>query len=153
MYRPFVAVMRSRTISFLVLTSLCAFLSLNIPANAQLPAESQNPLLAEPHDRITSFVDDEQTVTLHGNRHPLAIPQYDTGAVAADFPMDRMVLTLLPDETQQETLDQLLEEQHDPESPYYHQWLTPQQYGEIFGGSEDDLAQVTGWLQGHGMTV
>jgi len=153
MYRPFVAVMRSRTISSLVLTSLCAFLSLNIPANAQLPAESQNPLLAEPHDRITSFVDDEQTVTLHGNRHPLAIPQYDTGAVAADFPMDRMVLTLLPDETQQETLDQLLEEQHDPESPYYHQWLTPQQYGEIFGVSEDDLAQVTGWLQGHGMTV
>src|SRR6202167_4367499 len=67
--------------------------------------------------------------------------------------MGRVVLPLLPDDTQQEALDQLLEEQHDPESPYYHQWLTPQQYGEIFGVSEDDLAQVTGWLQGHGMTV
>src|ERR1700691_6613982 len=67
--------------------------------------------------------------------------------------MGRVVLPLLPDDTQQEALDQLLEEQHDPESSFYHQWLTPQQYGEIFGVSEDDLAQVTGWLQGHGMTV
>ena len=50
--------------------------------------------------------------------------------------MERMLLTLLPDATQQDALNQLLEAQHDPDSPYYHQWLTPEQYGERFGISE-----------------
>jgi pseudomonalisin len=146
-------VMRTRMISLLVLASLTAFLSLEIPAHAQLPRESANPMLAEPRDRITSYVDDERIVTLHGNRHPLAIPQYDAGAVSPEYRMDRMVLTLLPDDSQQEALVQLLEGQHDPESPYYHQWLTPEQYGQRFGVSEDDATQVTSWLQTHGMTV
>jgi subtilase family serine protease len=145
--------MRARTISLLVLASLIAFVSLEISAHAQLPRESANPMLTEPRDRITSFVDDEQIVTLHGNRHPLAIPQYDAGAVSPEYRMDRMVLTLLPDDSQQEALIQLLEGQHDPESPYYHQWLTPEQYGQRFGVSEADAEQVTSWLQTHGMTV
>lgn len=145
--------MRSRTSSSLVLTTLFAFLSLNATVNAQLAPDLPNPMIAQTDDRITTFVDDEQTVTLHGNRHPLAIPLYDTGAVSPDFPMDRMLLTLLPDNSQQAALAQLLEAQHDSESPYYHQWLTPAQYGERFGVSEDDLAQITSWLQSHGMTV
>src|ERR1039458_8255885 len=92
-------------------------------------------------------------VTLHGNMHPLALAQYDAGAVAPDYPMEHMLLTLLPDATQQDALNQLVDGQHNPESPYYHQWLTPEQYGERFGVSDADVAQVTGWLQGHGMEV
>ena len=160
MSRSLATFVRSHAISFLVSTTLFlfAFLSADTPAKAQLSPDPINPQFtqppfAQPQNRITSFVDDEQTVTLHGNRHPLALPQYDTGAVSPDFPMDRMLLTLLPDDAQQDTLDQLLEAQHNPESPYYHQWLTPEQYGEQFGVSEDDAAQVIGWLQTHGMTV
>jgi pseudomonalisin len=144
-------VMRISAISLLVLASLAVFLSLEIPAHAQLP--SSNPMLAEPRDRITGFVDDAQLVTLHGNRHPLAVPRYDTGAVSPEYRMERMVLTLLPDDSQQEALTKLLEEQHDPESPNYHQWLTPEQYGQRFGVSEADAEQVTSWLQTHGITV
>jgi len=146
-------VMRTRMISLLVLASLTAFLSLEIPAHAQLPRESANPMLAEPRDRITSYVDDERIVTLHGNRHPLAIPQYDAGAVSPEYRMDRMVLTLLPDDSQQEALVQLLEGQHDPESPYYHQWLTPEQFGARFGLSSSDLAKVSAWLTSQGFTI
>ena len=153
MSRSFATFLCSRTTLALVLTSFFAFLSLEIPANGQLPPDSPNPMLAQPQDRITTFIDDEQTVTLHGNRHPLALPQYDTGAVSPGFRMDRMLLTLLPDDTQQDALDQLLAAQHNPESPYYRQWLTPEQYGERFGVSEDDLAQITSWLQTHGMAV
>ncbi|MGB8967991.1 MAG: S53 family peptidase, partial [Candidatus Sulfotelmatobacter sp.] len=104
-------------------------------------------------DRITSFIDDDQRVTLRGNVHPLAQAQYDAGAVAPDFPMEHMLLTLLPDSTQQDVLNQLVDAQHNPESPYYHQWLTPEQYGERFGVSDADTAQIVSWLQEHGMQV
>ena len=67
--------------------------------------------------------------------------------------MEHMLLTLLPDAAQQDALNQLLDAQHNPESPYYHQWLTPEQYGERFGISDADTAQVVGWLQDHGMEV
>jgi subtilase family serine protease len=159
---PLATFMRSRAITFLVVTTLFAlvfaFLALDAPARAQLAPNPPAPFFtqlpfAEPQDRITSFVDDEQTVTLRGNRHPLALPQYDAGAVSPDYPMDRMLLTLLPDDAQQSAIAQLLDAQHNPESPYYHQWLTPEQYGDRFGVSEDDAAQVTAWLQAHGMTV
>jgi pseudomonalisin len=123
------------------LTIFLALLSHNLPAQTQ------------PQDRITTFVDDEQRITLTGNRHPLATSQYDAGKVAPNFPMERMLLTLLPDAAQQDALDRLLDAQHDPESPSYHQWLTPVQYGERFGVSEDDAAQVTAWLRQHGMEV
>jgi pseudomonalisin len=143
---------RRHAFSFLILIAFLVSLR-DIPASAQHAFDPPSPLLAQPQDRITSFVDDEQRVTLHGNVHPMAVAQYDAGAVAPNYRMDRMMLTLLPDAAQQEALTQLLDAQHNTESPYYHQWLTPEQYGESFGVSEGDAAQVTEWLQAHGMAV
>jgi pseudomonalisin len=144
---------RRRAFSFLVLTIFLTLLSQDIPARAQPPADPPNPLFAQAQDRVTTFIDDDQRVTLPGNRHPLATSQYDTGKVAPDYRMGRMLLTLLPDASQKEALDQLLDAQHNPDSPSYHLWLTPEQYGDRFGVSEADTAQVTGWLQAHGMEV
>jgi subtilase family serine protease len=112
-----------------------------------------NPLYIRPQDRISRSVDDEQTLTLRGNRHPLALAQYDKGAVALEFRMDHMLLTLTPDAAQQDALNRLLDAQHNPQSSYYHQWLTPEQYGERFGASESDVAKISAWLQMHGMEV
>jgi subtilase family serine protease len=145
-----------RGFSFPFLRFFIVLLFLGSSAIAQVPTEPPlftQPPFAEAKDRITSFIDDEQRVTLPGNRHPLANAQYDDGAVSPDFRMDRMLITLLPDAAQEDALIQLIDEQHNPESPYYHQWLTPQQYGELFGVSESDATQVTAWLQGHGMEV
>jgi len=158
MFRPFLAPLLRRASSFLTLIIVLSFLSLELPAQGQPPADPPSPLFMLPpfapvRDRITRFIDDEQRVTLRGNRHPLAAAQYDAGAVAPSYPMNHMLLTLLPDAAQQDALNQLLEAQHNPESAYYHQWLTPEQYGERFGISEADTAQVVGWLQGHGMEV
>lgn len=149
----FVTPSHRRSFSLLVLTIFLTLLSQDIPARAQPPADPPNPLFAQPQDRVTTFIDDEQRVSLRGNRHPLAIPQNDTGAVSPGYRMERMLLTLLPDATQQEALIQLLDAQHNPESPDFHEWLTPDQYGERFGVSAADVAQVTGWLQSHGMKV
>ena len=153
MSRPFPASLPRHAIAFLTLTILLPFLSLDLPARAQPPADPPSPLSMQAKDRIDRFIDDDQRVTLRGNLHPLALAQYDAGVVAPDFPMEHMLLTLLPDSAQQDALDQLVAAQHNPESPYYHQWLTPEQYGERFGVSESDTAQIADWLQGHGLEV
>ncbi len=152
-----------RAFSFLALTIFFSLLSPDLSAavhakETQPAPDPPNLPLTQPpfvqvRDRITSFIDDDQRVTLRGNVHPLAQAQYDAGAVAPDFLMEHMLLMLLPDSTQQDVLNQLVEGQHNPESPYYHQWLTPEQYGEHFGVSDSDAAQVAAWLQGHGMEV
>ena len=153
MSRPFFAtLLQRRAFSIPTLAILLSLIFVNLPAQAQ-PADPAKPVYVQPKDRITSFIDDEQRMILRGNQHPLALAQYDAGAVASDYRMDRMLLTLLPDAAQQESLNQFVEAQYNPESPYYHQWLTPEQFAERFGVSESDAAQVVGWLQGHGMEV
>ena len=142
--------------SCVTITILLSLLSPGLPARAQPPVDPPNPPqnqtpFVQVRDRITSFIDDDQRVTLRGNVHPLALAQYDAGAVAPDFPMEHMLLNLLPDAAQQEALNQFVDAQYNPESPYYHQWLTPEQYGERFGVSDSDTAQIVNWLQGHGM--
>src|SRR5579862_4395213 len=74
-------------------------------------------------------VDDADRVRLRGNVHPLARPEFDAGATPADLPMPRMILALQIDPEKQGTLEQLLSAQQDPESPQYHRWLTPAEFG------------------------
>jgi len=140
-----------------VVLSLTLTVFLVIFSSASLTAQNSsnrtNSLHAQPRDRITSFINDEQRIALTGNRHPLAISRYDAGAVSPNFALEHMILTLLPDTAQEQTLTQFVEAQSDPESPYYHRWLTPEQYAERFGVSEADVAQVVIWLQSHGFAV
>ncbi len=155
--RPLFSI-RAAIRSFLIQIVLPTLVLLDVAATAQIRSDLPNPLVtafayAHPQDRIPSFVDDERRVTLRGDRHPLAIPVYDRGRVSPDYRMDRMVLTLQPDSAQLSALDELLAAQQDLESPYYQQWLTPEQYGERFGVSESDAARVADWLQAHGMQV
>jgi pseudomonalisin len=139
----------------LLLTIFLTLFTLTSPGNTQSAADpgSSLPTFAEPKDRITNYVNDDERITLGGNRHPLAVSQYDVGPVLPDYRMDHMLLTLMPGAEQQDALIQLLNAQQNPESPYYHRWLTPEQYGENFGASEADAAQVMEWLQSHGMEV
>src|SRR6266853_5213889 len=102
MSRPFAASLQRPVLSFLSLTIFLLLLLADLPAGGQPPAGAANPLYIQPRDRISRFIDDDQRVTLRGNRHPLALAKYDAGAVAASYRMERMLLTLLPDATQQE---------------------------------------------------
>ena len=104
-------------------------------------------------NRIVEPVQEAAVVTLAGNVHPLARGEFDDGVVSAETPLNRMILVLEPSAAQQAELDSLLEAQHDPESPLYHKWLTPAEYGSRFGASAGDLARVTAWLAGHGFVV
>jgi subtilase family serine protease len=56
-------------------------------------------------------------------------------------------------DAQQTALEQLLQQQQDPASPNYHDWLTPEQYADRFGLSQNDLDKISAWLQSEGFSV
>jgi subtilase family serine protease len=104
-------------------------------------------------DRITGAIDSSQVVELARSLHPKAQPQYDQGAVDPQFKLSYVTLLTSPSASQQRALDKLLADQQDPASPNYHKWLTPEQYGERFGLSQNDLNKITAWLKAQGITV
>jgi hypothetical protein len=116
-------------------------------------AAGQAPGPVQPRAQIVRSVDDSVTVTLKGNVHPLVANASVSKAVDGDTPMEHMILYLKADPTRQAELEQFIAQQHDPKSPQYHKFLTPQTFGSRFGVAESDIAKVTSWLAGHGFTV
>jgi hypothetical protein len=98
-------------------------------------------------------IEESSLVVLRGNRHPLAITANDRGEVAADLPMERMLLVLTRDATSEFALQSLLARQQDKSSPDFHAWLSPAQFSERFGASSADIQKLTGWLASHGFRV
>jgi len=107
---------------------------------------------AQPN-RIASKIDNSQTFALPGRVHPYAAAANDAGEVDSNFPLPAMTMTLQPTPAQQAKLQQLLQDQQNPASPSYRQWLTPEQYADRFGVSASDAAQIAIWLEGQGFTV
>jgi hypothetical protein len=106
--------------------------------------------------RITQAIDETQLQRLKGNVHPLARQEFDQGAVNDATPMSRMLLLLKRSPEQDAALQKLMGEQQSKDSPNFHQWLTPQQFGAQFGPADADVQAVTDWLtrQGfHGIKV
>jgi len=103
--------------------------------------------------RITSAVDEKNMVTLKGNTHPMAAAQFDRGEAPGSLAMNRMLLVLQHTPAQEAAIKQLLAEQQNQGSSSFHQWLTPQQYGQMFGPSDQDIKTITSWLQSHGFEV
>jgi pseudomonalisin len=119
----------------------------------QSRVEIRNPLSIRPTNHIIAPIDESHRVRIAGQTHPWARPEYSLGRVAADKRLDRMVLVLQLDHAQQAALEELLRAQQDPDSPHYHQWLAPEDFGKRFGISAHDLDQITKWLLNHGMAV
>jgi subtilase family serine protease len=102
---------------------------------------------------ITQAMDETKLSLLKGNTHPLALPQYDRGPAPLDLPMQRMLLVLKRSPGQEATLESLLEDQQYKLSPNFHKWLTPDEFGQQFGPSDQDIQTVTAWLTSHGFQV
>ena len=103
--------------------------------------------------RPPRLVDDNDTISLRGNVHRLARPEFDRGETERSWPMERMILSLRRSPDNQAALEKTLVEQHDPRSVNYHRWLTPEEFGRQFGPRQEEVAAVTGWLNSHGFTV
>ena len=108
---------------------------------------------AAPADRIRGTVDSRVTRVLKGNLRPQARAELDRGPVDPAMAMDHVVLAFRPSAAQQAELDQLLADQQNPNSPRYHQWLSPEDYAARFGISPSDESKVVAWLESEGLDV
>jgi len=104
-------------------------------------------------NRITRTIDERETVLLPGNVRPQLRTATDQGRMDGGRMLRGVSLVFKRSPEQDAALQTLLEEQQDSSSPNYHKWLTPEQYADRFGLSQDDLATVTSWLQQQGLTV
>jgi len=100
--------------------------------------------------RITQAIDETQLVRLRGNVHPLARPEFDQGIVSDAIPMNRMLLLLQRSPDQEATLQQFMADQQTKDSPNFHKWLTPDQFGKQFGPADADIQTITDWLTRQG---
>jgi pseudomonalisin len=99
------------------------------------------------------FIDDNDTVVLPRNTHPLAHMGTAAGYAQTSMPMEHMIMSLQIPAGKQAALDSFLKDQHNPASANYHRWLTPEEFGAKFGPAAEDVAAVSGWLASHGFTV
>ena len=110
-------------------------------------------LLAQNRSRITGPVDENARSAVPRSAPAAIQAALDLGRVAPDLPLERLQLMLSSSPQQQTDLEQLLRDQQDPASPSFHQWLTPQQFGERFGASQAELDAIASWLRGRGFRV
>ena len=54
---------------------------------------------------------------------------------------------------QETALRQFIADANTPGSPNYHKWLTPAEFGQRFGPSDQDIATVESWLSSQGFAV
>ena len=102
---------------------------------------------------ITQPINEGAVIALRGNTRPEANALNDRGAVADDFQMEHLLLQLRRPPEQEQALRQFVDELHNPASPNFHHWLSPQEFGEKFGLAQEDLDAITTWLQAHGFAV
>jgi len=117
-----------------------------------LPIRAQTLPTPQPA-RIVRPIDDTQLVTLKGNTHPATRTGKDQGLLDPATQLSRMQLLLQRSPEQQAALDAFMAEQYDTKSPNFHHWLSPDQYGQMYGPSDADIATLTAWLRSKGFTV
>jgi trimeric autotransporter adhesin len=107
---------------------------------------------AQATPRITGEVGSSAMVSLPGQVHPWARAEFDRG-VAPENLSGRMLLVLKRSPEQESALQALIASQQDPNSPNYHKWLTPEDFGKRFGVADSDVQTVTSYLSSQGMSV
>jgi len=91
----------------------------------------------------------ERGATLGLNTPPGLADATFVGHAALDEPISVVITLDLRDHA---GVDALLAAQHDPTSPQYHQWITPQEFQSRFGPLPGDLQAARNHLASHGFT-
>jgi subtilase family serine protease len=140
---------------------LCALLmgfvvSLTVPVlSAQMRSGAISELkLVKQADRIAANPDYGPMTSLSGRLPGWARAGNQISGQSIDLGASVHVAVVLSREAAaQAAFEQLLTDQQNPGSPLYHQWLTPQQVGQLFGPTAKDLSAVTSWLTSQGLKV
>ena len=110
-------------------------------------------LCAQDGPRIVGNSNSASLVSIPGSTHPLTGVARELGRAPGSVRMERVLLQLASSPEQDAALEQLLAEQQDPDSPLYHAWLTPEQFGAQFGAMQSDIDTVNSWLSSQGFQV
>jgi hypothetical protein len=89
---------------------------------------------AQRSERITGWIDNRATTLLRGSRSSRIESLTSEGPVEDSMRVSGMSIRFRPTDEQQAELEWLLEDQQDPLSLRYHQWLTPEEYGDRRAG-------------------
>ena len=106
-----------------------------------------------PANRIARTISNDSVTAIKGTVHPRLRSEYDQGLKDASTVLHGLTMNFAPTAAQQADLDALLARQLQPSSPDYQRWLTPQQFADRFGMSQQDISRVSTWLQSQGFTV
>jgi hypothetical protein len=77
---------------------------------------------------------------------------FDKGPAPSALPIRNMQVVLEMSAAQRRALEAFIADRENPQSPGFHRWLTPDEFGERFGASPEKVARVTAWLRASGMT-
>jgi subtilase family serine protease len=108
---------------------------------------------AQTPERVTAAIDSSESVALSGGVSPKVRSSVDEGAVDPLFKLSNIRMSFKQTPEQQAALKQLLAAQQDPSSPNYHQWLTPEEFGDRFGLNQSDIARISRWLELEGFSI
>lgn len=103
--------------------------------------------------RIVELVDSDVYTRLHGNLSALARPENDRGEASPSTQLNHLRLILSRSADQQVALDSYKAQLMNKSSPNYRKWLTPEQFGKLYGPADSDIAAITGWLESQGLKV
>src|ERR1700753_3164025 len=140
--RRFVAQSMRLAAAFALLAKIVAFASRSAAAGSPLGGPG-----------AIGAINEADRVVLRGNVHPMARSEFEIGRAEATLPMERMILLLNRRPGADAEIERLLAAQHDPASPLFHQWLTPQEFGARLGLPGAQVKAFTGWLESHGFTI
>ena len=101
-------------------------------------------------DRITGDLNSGAKIQLKGNVQGMAKPEFDLGRADSTRMLHVVSLSFHPSPVQQQDLDLFLSQLADRTSPNYHKYLTPAQFADRFGMTQNDINKVVAWLQSEG---
>ena len=129
------------TMFFMLLASLSQVMFARVTTNAH------------PEVRVTAKIDNAKRTVLHGHVSSALRSAIDMGRQDPRTPSPGMIMVLKSSEEQKREIRKVIDEQQDKRTANYHQWLTPEEFGEHFGAHDEDIAKVKEWLTFQGFTV
>jgi pseudomonalisin len=112
-----------------------------------------NAARAASPDLVVAAVDSAKRAALPTSHVSWARAQNDVGRVPDNIALEHLSVVLQRTAQRQQAYDRLLQDQQDPSSPSYHQWLSPTAIGKRFGASQHDIDALSAWLNGQGLQV
>ena len=131
--------------------ALCLALESGVSFLTQIHA--QGAAIRSAPARITEKVDESKLTGLSGDVPYLARAEFDRGRADASLRLTHVRLLLHRSPGQEAALDAYLADLQDKSSPNYQKWLSPEQFGALYGPADSDIATVTGWLESHGLVI